>query len=148
MELSQTSLAMLLLSGIPLGAALSIIYVLTDFSGLSYLLFKRILQQVKDFIFAFFAGIVAVLLVYFINAGQSRYLVLLGLVMGFVLTYRAFSKPLLRTRNALLRVLVAPISLIWSFTLGRLIAKVRMAKQIKMTEKKGRIAQQLASNGF
>lgn len=148
MELSQTSLAMLLLSGIPLGAALSIIYVLTDFSGLSYLLFKRILQQVKDFIFAFFAGIVAVLLVYFINAGQSRYLVLLGLVMGFVLTYRAFSKPLLRTRNALLRVLVAPISLICSFTLGRLIAKVRMAKLIKMTEKKGRIAQQLASNGF
>ena len=79
MELSQTSLAMLLLSGIPLGAALRIIYVLTDFSGLSYLLFKRILHQVKDFIFAFFAGIVAVLLVYFINAGQSRYLVLLGL---------------------------------------------------------------------
>lgn len=144
MELSQTALAMLLLCGIPAGAVFSIVYTLTEFDVAG----KRILTHLKDFCFMVLAGIVAVLLIYYVNAGQARFHVLFGMVMGYVLTHLVLSKLVLRIRNALFAVLMAPLNLIWSFTLGRLCTKARMAMQIKRTEQTGRTVEQLASQGF
>ena len=148
MELSQTALATLLLVGVPAGAVLSIVYALTGISCTVSSWCIRLLVQVKDFIFVVLAGIVAVLLVYYVNDGEFRYLVLLGMIGGYALTHAMLSRLVLRIREAVLHMLAIPIVWIWSFSLGRLWAKARMASQVKRTEKLARELETLASNGF
>lgn len=148
MELSQSALAMLLLVGLPVGAAISLAYALTCPSGQSNSLATRVFIHVKDFVFVVLAGLLAVLLVYYVNHGEFRYPVLFGMLGGYVLTHAMLARLVCRVRDAVLRVLAAPIVWIWSFTLGRLFARVRMAGQIKLTEKKACELEMLASNGF
>ena len=148
MELSQTALGMLLLGGFLIGAAFSILYVICDVSWLPENCCKQALIQIKDLVFVLFAGIVSILYVYYVNDGEFRYLVLFGMVGGYILTQALLARSVLHVRNAVLRVLCAPLEIIWSLTFGRLCARVRMTMQIKSTEHKGRELELLASNGF
>ena len=74
MELSQTALAMLLLGGFPFGLALNLVYALTDFGALPESIVKKLLCNAKDFVFALMAGLLAIILVYYVNDGEFRYL--------------------------------------------------------------------------
>ena len=148
MELSQSALAMLLLGGVPAGAAISLIYALTDFSHVDDSIWKRLWTHVKDFFFLVFAGLMAVLLVYYINQGEFRYLAFPGMLGGFLLTQITLARPVCRVRNAVLHVLSVPIIWLWSTSFGRLCARIRMNHQVKLTNKKGRMLEMLASNGF
>ena len=51
MELSQTALAMLLLGGIPAGVVLNFAYALTDIGAMAESFVKKLIRNVKDFIF-------------------------------------------------------------------------------------------------
>ena len=148
MELSQKALAMLLLSGLVSGTAICIAYALTDFSGVANSRYQRFFVQIKDYVFVVLAGLIAILTVYYVNGGEFRYLVLLGMTGGYALARVTIFKTIVLLKNAVLHTLTYPLIYLWSFTIGRLFLKVRMIHQIKTTEIRARKITDLASNGF
>ena len=148
MELSQTALAMLLLGGIPAGVVLNLAYALTDIGAMEDGLGKELLHNIKDFIFILIAGLVAVLMVYYVNDGEFRYLVIVGMVCGFAMSHFMFAKLIIKIRNAIARIAVVPLTWVWRLTLGRLCAKVRNTALKKSTSTKAEQLLMLASNGF
>ncbi len=148
MELSQTSLAVLLLGGLPVGVALSFAYALTDVAALPQSFIKALLVNAKDFIFLLAAGLAAVLTVYYVNQGEFRYLVLVGMIGGFAISHVTLGKLIVHARDAMIRFLTVPIIRAWEATLGRLAAKARARKQIKITQERVEELMQFASNGF
>lgn len=148
MELSQTSLAILLLVGVPAGAVLNLAYALTDIRAIPDGFLKKLLCNVKDFVFMLIAGLMAVLIVYFVNQGEFRYMVLVGMMCGFAVSHFAFEKVIVRARDALMRAIAVPLSWIWRITLGKLLAKSRGRARIKQTQTRMQQLTQIASNGF
>lgn len=148
MEFSQTSLAMLLLGGIPTGVVLNVAYALTDISVIHDGFVKKLLCNVKDFVFMLLAGIAALLTVYFINNGEFRYMVLVGMIGGFAASHVTLGKLVIRARDALIRIMTVPLTWIWANTLGKLFAKARAGARVKQTQIRTEQLMQLASNGF
>ena len=152
MELSQTSIGLLLLLGIPVGILLNALYALTDLGTKKRSLGKRLLIQIKDFLFATLAGLSAILLVYYVNDGEFRYWVLFGIVIGYTLSSVTIGKCVLAARNAvlsvILRFITTPLLFLWRITLARPCAKARQARLEKATERQAQKTMQLASNGF
>ena len=144
MELSQTSLAMLLICGIPVGAALNLAYALTDIEMLPCGFVKTILRNVKDFFFAVVAGVIVIFVVYFVNHGEFRYMVLAGVIGGFVASHVTLRKLLIRLRE----MLISPIARCWEITLGKRFAKARLKAIDKKTQARSEQLIWLASNGF
>ena len=148
MELSQTSLAMLLLGGVPVGVVLNLAYALTDVQAMHDGFAKKLLCNVKDFVFMLIAGLVAVLIVYFVNQGEFRYTVLVGMIGGFILSRLTLGKAVVRARDALIRTIAVPLTWIWRITLGRLLSKARDGACVKQTKIRTELLMQLASDGF
>ena len=148
MELSQTALAMLLVGGFPAGVAINLVYALTDIGVLPNSFAKKLLINVKDFVFSLIAGIVAILLLYYLNNGEIRYLALVGMIGGFAVSHWTLGKLVIYVRNAAAHVIVIPLAWIWSKTFGRMCEKARKTSQNKNTEKRADAILQLASNGF
>ena len=148
MELSQKALAMLFLGGIPVGAVLHLIYALTDLGALPEGLCKRLICNAKDFIFMLVAGLAAIITVYYVNKGEFRYLIVVGIAVGYVLSHVALGKFVIGARNTLLHLIIVPLSRAWSITFGRLAGKIRARSLHKRTQVRTRILLLLASNGF
>ena len=148
MELSQTSLAMLLLTGLPVGAVLHWAYALTDMGDMPDTFAKKLIRNLKDFVFAIAAGLAAIFTVYFVNNGEFRYMVLVGIIGGFGVSHLAFQRLIVGIRDAILRLLTVPLTWIWANTMGRLLAKVREKAQDKKTQLRTEQLMLLALNGF
>ena len=148
MELSQTALAMLFLVGFPAGTLLHVVYALTDTGVGNAHLGRLLMRQVKDFAFMIAAGVVAVLLVYYVNNGEFRYLVLAGMIGGYAVSYVTLGKLVVHVRNIAVHALSAPLLWLWRVTLGRLYSKLRVGVRCKATQTRIDVLQQLASNGF
>ena len=148
MELSQTALAMLFLVGFPAGTLLHVVYALTDTGVGNAHLGRLLMRQVKDFAFMIAAGLVAVLLVYYVNNGEFRYLVLAGMIGGYAVSYVTLGKLVVHVRNIAVHALSVPLLWLWRFTLGRLFSKLRVSARFKATQTRIDVLQQLASNGF
>ena len=152
MELSQSSLAFLLLLGLPAGMLLRILYALTDSDPASVGILGKILRHVKDFVFVFFAGLLAILLIYYMNDGEFRYLILLGLIGGYLLISVTVAKAIVKIRNKLLKIIfgmiTTPIAFLWSVTLAKPYARACHASLRKATKKQIKNRMHLASNGF
>ncbi len=152
MELSQTSLAMLMFGAMPIGVMLSIVYRLADPITTQRSVFKKIYGNCKDFIFMILAGIMTVILVYYVNDGDYRYLAPLGAVTGFFVSDLLLGKLLVRIRDFVLftawRILSVPIRWLWHLTIGPMIAKASLSKMIKSTDDRIEAMMLEASNGF
>ncbi len=148
MELSQTALAMLLLGGIPAGVVLNFAYALTDIGAMAEGFVKKLIRNVKDFIFLLIAGLVSVLTVYYVNDGEFRYLVIVGMLCGFALSHLMLAKSIVKIRNAIARIAVVPLAWVWRITFGRLCARARSAALERSTHAKAEQLLMLASNGF
>ena len=148
MELSQTSLAMLLLGGVPVGVALNLAYALTDIQTIPIGFLKKLVCNVKDFLFMLIAGLAAILVVYFVNNGEFRYMVLVGMVGGFAVSRLTLQRVVIRVRDALLRAISVPLTWIWTNTFGKLLSKARDRACTNQTQARTEQLTQLASNGF
>jgi hypothetical protein len=148
MELSQTALAMLFLVGFPAGTLLHVAYALTDMGVGNAHLGRLLMRHVKDFAFMIAAGVVAVLLVYYVNNGEFRYLVLAGMIGGYAVSYVTLGKLVVHVRNIAVHALSVPLLWVWSITLGRLLSKLRVSARCKATQTRIDVLQQLALNGF
>ncbi len=148
MELSQTALAMLLLTGFPAGVMLNLAYALTDIGAWRKSFGKKLMCNLKDFAFMLIAGLTAVLLVYYVNNGEFRYLVLLGMIGGYAASHVTLGKLVIRIRNTAARALSVPLAWLWRVTLGRLYEKRRTTALFKGTQTRMEALMQLASNGF
>ena len=139
---------MLFLGGVPVGAVLHLIYALTDLGALPEGLCKRLIGNAKDFVFMLVAGLAAVITVYYVNKGEFRYLVVIGILVGYVLSHAVLGKLVISARNTLVRLLSVPVVWIWSMTVGRLAGRIRTRVQHKGTKNRAQILMLLASNGF
>ena len=148
MELSQFSLAVMLLAGVPAGVVLNLTYALTDMRAMEDGFVKKLLHNVKDFIFAVLAGLMAVLTVYFVNDGEFRYLVIVGMIGGFAVSHFTLGRLVVRLRDATCRFLTVPLTWIWAKTFGKLLIKARMRGQDKQTQIRMEKLLLLAANGF
>ena len=131
-----------------MGVALQFAYALTDVDAMSEGFVKKLLGNLKDFAFAMIAGLAAILTLYFVNDGEFRYLILVGIIGGFIVSRLAFGKLIVRIRDALARLIAVPIRWIWAYTFGRLLAKARVKARKKQTQTRMELLMQLASNGF
>lgn len=148
MELSQFQLANLLIGGIPVGIVLNSLYALTDIGFLRNGIVKMLLQSIKDFTLMLAAGLTAVIFVYYINGGEVRCLVVIGVAAGYILSHFILEKLILRVRSIVLRALFVPITWIWSATFGVLLARIRRSAQEKDTEQRSQLLMLYASYGF
>lgn len=148
MELSQSALAMLLVGGFPAGVALNLVYVLIDIESLQHTWMYKLLVNVKDFIFILVAGLVAVLTVYYVNNGEFRYMVLVGMLCGFLLSHVTLGKLALLVKNAILKALGVPVTWLWRITIGKLCEKVRIEAMQKNTVLRMEEIIKKATNGF
>lgn len=152
MELSQSSLAMLMIGAVPIGAFLSLAYRLADPIAAKQSVIQKIYVNCKDFVFMILAGIVTVILVYYVNDGDYRYLAPIGALIGFLLGDLAFKALVAKIKRWLLGVLsymiTAPTKWIYRKTLEPIYAKAYAKSLIKRTEHRIEYMMQLASNGF
>ena len=148
MELSQASLAMLLLAGMPVGVILHFIYALSDINIMSEGLLKKLFGNLKDFFFTTIVGIAAILMVYFVNNGEFRYMILVGIVSGYVVSHLVFHKAIVASRNAIIRLITTPLVWFFTNTFGKVFEKARAKERKKQTILRIEQLMQLASNGF
>lgn len=152
MELSQSSLAMLMIGAVPIGALLSVAYRLTQFIKTPSNVWQKIAINVKDFAFAVFAGLLTVILVYYVNDGDYRYLAPLGAVIGFLISDLLFAKLIIRIREYVLRtlgrVISVPIRWIWRLTVEPLMEKASFTSMVRSTDLRIKAMMRNASNGF
>ncbi len=160
MELSQTALAVMLLCAAPIGILLSILYRLTDFSQSSRdNAIIVVLQNLKDFLFMVAAAVLTVLLVYYANDGQFRYVAPLGVLGGYVFTDKLLSGVILKIRCVVCRILyisvkwtlgliLAPVMMVWRLTFGKRVEKVKSRAIIRKTENRALWWTAQASSGF
>ena len=148
MELSQFQLANLLIGGIPVGIVLNSLYALTDIGFLRNGIVKMLLQSIKDFTLMLAAGLTAVIFVYYINGGEVRCLVVIGVAAGYILSHFTLEKLILRVRSIVLRALFVPITWIWSATFGILFSRVRQNAMVEGTEQRAQLLMLYASYGF
>lgn len=148
MELSQASLAMLLLAGMPVGVILHFIYALSDINFMSEGLLKKLFGNLKDFFFTTIVGIAAILMVYFVNNGEFRYMILVGIVSGYVVSHLVFHKAIVASRNAIIRLITTPLVWVFTNTFGKVFEKARAKERKKQTILRIEQLMQLASNGF
>lgn len=160
MELSQTALAVMLICAAPIGILLSILYRLTDLDrpsrGNAIIV---VLQNLKDFLFMVAAAVLTVLLVYYANDGQFRYLAPVGVLLGYYLTDKLLSGIILKMRRGVCRVLLAigkrtigvilsPLRLVWRATLGKRMEQAHSRAIVLRTEKRASWWTVQASYGF
>lgn len=156
MELSQTALAVMLLYAAPIGIFLSIIYRLTDFGrptrGNAVIV---VLQNLKDFLFVVVAAVLTVLLVYYANDGQFRYMAPVGVLGGYFFGIKLLSGAVLKVRTVIFTiigwtvgVMLAPLSLIWRVTFGKGVDRARRRAMVQKTEKRASWWMAQASSGF
>ena len=160
MEISQTALAVMLASAVPIGIVLSIAYRVTDFGWQSR---KNaiivVLQNIKDFLFMAVAAVMIVILVYYQNQGQFRYLAPVGVLGGYWLTDKLLSRTILKMRGWIWRtvcavvtwsfgILFAPVMAIWRATLGKRVEQASHRAIIKRTENRASWWTAQASFGF
>ena len=148
MELSQASLAMLLLAGMPVGVILHFIYALSDINTMSEGLLKKLFGNLKDFFFTTIVGIAAILMVYFVNNGEFRYMILVGIVSGYVASHLVFHKAIVASRNAIIRLITTPLVWLFTNTFGKVFERARAKERKKQTILRIEQLMQLASNGF
>lgn len=160
MELSQTALAVMLFCAAPIGICLSIVYRLTDFGrpsrGNAIIV---VLQNLKDFAFMIAAAVLTVLLVYYANDGQFRYMAPVGVLVGYFLADKLFSGVVLRIRRVTCRVLLvivkwtaglilAPLALVWRATAGKRIEQAQNRAIVQKTQSRASWWTAQASCGF
>ena len=152
MELSQSALALLALSAFPCGILLNVLYRLTDPTDSPQSIIGRLLIHIKDFVFMIAAGVLTVIISYYVNQGDYRYLAPVGTLIGYVLSDLLLRKSIQRIRDWILsfvgRMISVPFHWIWKNTLGHATDKMRVAEQQKSTKKRIEYLMQSASNGF
>ncbi len=148
MEVSQNALAMMLIAGFPVGVMLNLAYSLTDIGVRNRSFAKQLICNLKDFAFMLIAGFMAVLLVYYVNDGEFRYLVVMGLIGGYVASHAALGRLVIRIRNKVARAMSVPFMRLWRVTFGRLYEKRRTTALFKGTQSRAEQLMLLASNGF
>lgn len=156
MELSQTALAVMLVYAVPIGVVLNVAYRLTDLGkARSRHAIIMVLQNVKDFLFMITAALMVVLLVYYANDGQFRYVALVGVPVGYWLSERLIAKPLLLVRHVLWRLicrimayLSRPLAWMIGKTLGKSMARAQSRAMIRKTEQRASWWTAQASYGF
>lgn len=101
------------------------------------------------------AAVTVVLLVYYANDGQFRYVALVGVPVGYWLSERLIARPLLFVRGALWRLicrvaacLSRPLAWIFAKTLGKSIGRAQTRAMIQKTEKRASWWTAQASYGF
>ncbi len=98
------------------------------------------------------AGVVTVILVYYVNDGDYRYLAPIGALIGFMLGDLACKALIAKIKKWLLGVfaymITVPAKWIYQKTLGPIYAKAYAKSLIKRTENRIEYMRQLASNGF
>lgn len=152
MELSQASLAMLALGAFPLGVLISVAYRIGAPSALTKSVWIRTYANLRDFVFMIIAGVLTVILVYYVNDGEYRYLAPLGAIGGFLLGDMLLREPIIKARawliRGLVRILSVPIA--WVLQKTYFPFRVRISENTKRryTEKRIELMMQLASNGF
>lgn len=156
MELSQTALAVMFVCAAPIGFVLGILYRLTDLDasrmGRATVL---VLQNIKDFLFWIVAAVLTVLLVYYANDGQFRYLAPAGALLGFWVSSKLLAAPILAARRMALSVLgvvlgfaFRPLGWVWRITLGKMLARSKMKAAQKQTQRRAEWWAEQASVGF
>lgn len=159
MELSQTALAVMLFCAAPLGILLNVVYRLTEprcaRRAKSHKAVIVVLQNLKDFIFLIAAAVLVVLLVYYANDGQFRYLALAGALAGYWFSDRLLAKPILVCRDALcrlvvkvMRVLLVPVVALWRITVGKGVDRAQNKAIIQKTDQRASWWTVQASSGF
>ena len=152
MEISQTSLAMLMIGAVPIGAFMSLAYRLADPITTKQSMLQKIYVNCKDFIFMILVGVMTVILVYYVNDGDYRYLAPIGALVGFFLGDLACKALIAKIKKWLLSVfacmITVPAKRIYRKTLGLIYAKAYAKSLIKRTEYRIEYMMQLASYGF
>ena len=151
MELSQTALATLILGGLPTGILLNVAYrflhIDTNKSGI-----WLVLGNIRDFLFMILVSIITVLLVYYVNEGDYRYQVIVGIACGFGLSELVLGKLIVRVRDTVFRLLInmlaLPVLFLKSKTIDPLLVKVYAQQLNRYTELRAKYLMQSASNGF
>lgn len=152
MELSQASLAMLALGAFPLGVLINLAYRIGAPSVPMKSVWIRLYANLRDFVFMIIAGVLTVILVYYVNDGEYRYLAPLGAICGFLLGDLILREPIKKARAWLIhvlgRILAVPVTWILRKTYFPLRVKISGDSQKRYTEKRKVLMMQLASNGF
>lgn len=101
------------------------------------------------------AAMMVVLLVYYANDGQFRYVALVGVPVGYWLSERLIARPLLFVKRTLWRLvcrIVVCLSrpLAWAFdkTLGKSVERAQSRAMVRKTEKRASWWTEQASYGF
>lgn len=156
MELSQTALAVMLVYAVPIGVILNVAYRLTELDqARPRHAVIMVLQNVKDFLFMIVAAVLVVLLVYYVNDGQLRYVALAGVPIGFGLSERILARPLRIAARSVRRLACRLIGLlsrpaVWLCfqTLGKGAQRVQSRAMVQKTEKRASWWTAQAACGF
>ena len=148
MELSQTAIGTLFLIGFPVGVIFNIFYAFSDIKQISGFWIFRVLIHFKDFIFVIIAGLAAVILVFYVNNGEFRGLIFIGIISGYLLSAVSIAKLIIHIRNSIINIILFPIGYLWEITLAGPLARHRQVSILKSTQLRFKTMMQLASNGF
>lgn len=152
MEISQTALAALMVCAVPIGITLNVLYRIFEFPKGSKSWIAVFLTNVKDFGVMIIAAVMTVVLSYYFNDGDYRYLAMVGALIGYVCSDLLLRKPILCVRDWVLsfvgRIVSVPLSWIWNKTFGEFFEKFSKRERIKNTKKRIEYMVQNASIGF
>ena len=152
MELSQTSLAAMMLAAIPIGVFLNVVYLLTGTRTNNDSTIKKMLLHIKDFLFLIIAALITVILVYYLNDGDYRYLAPVGVLLGYLMNDFLLRRWIIGVRDYVLRVfgkiILVPCKWIWRTTLTPILKKSEEKRMVTQTNHRIKELMYDASNGF